>query len=403
MSEQPLRSYNAAAIAAALWDSADLEGAERYYLRALRETPADMEALHGMGRLKLAQNDLAAASIFLERALSLALQLPHTQRDELAQRIRRDLAWTLYRLDRFDLAAAHLEQLPELQALAAQLRAFEARPPYDVPPDVEEIVVPFLGTDPLPVISLTIGNTSHPFVIDTGSSQLVIDTGIFSEMELVSYGTHEATFASGQRAPVGYSILPEVMLGMVPVKDVPVEVMDVRRYAPQISGFVGINFLQRFHVLCDWREQLLRLRPRGNEPFVEWARMTAIPVWFFDTHLLLAPARLNRHETIAYLATGMAGGAFTVPQSTVEQAALDRAEEFVEGVGAAGATALESLRAERLCLGEWCREDMSGFAGFFPSELEWRYGFHVGALISHQFLKKNKLGLDFNRLRLYLE
>jgi hypothetical protein len=105
---------------------------------------------------------------------------------------------------------------------------------------------------------------------------------------------------------------------------------------------------------------------------------------------------------MAYLATGMAGSGFTVPVTTVRQAGMVEQEETVEGIGTAGATPLTITTIERLCLGPWCRGDVQGVCGFFPYELEWRYGFRVGILLGHDFLKGAKMGIDFQHLRLFL-
>lgn len=396
------QSADATAIASALWDSADFAGAEPHFRRAIEENAADMDALHGLGRLKLAQNELAAALLLLEQAHALSMNLAGGGRDELSFRIRRDLAWALYRVERFDLAAEQFELLPGQGSLAAQLRAFGTTQPYGLPADAEEIAMPFLGTDPLPIITLSIGGKEHAFVIDTGSGQLVLDTGIARGMGLPSYGIREATFASGQRAPIDHTILPTVTLGDVTIQHVPAEVMDVRRFAPQLSGFIGTSFLWRFHLLFDWEGQVLRLRPRRNgTPFQPTT--PGVPFWLFDSHLMLALARLNDHETVAYVASGMAGGAFTVPESTQHQAGLRSLEGSIQGVGAGGATEILLVEADTLCLGDWCRLNQEGFAGFFPAELEWRYGFRVGALVSHAFLHSRRWTVDFDAMRFHFD
>ncbi len=396
----PLRASNAAAIASALWDSADFAGAARHYERALAEDPTDIEALHGLGRLKLAQNEAAAALVLLERAESLATALPAAQSAELVRRIRHDLAWTFYRLDRYDLAAAHFARLPGQGARAAHFAAFGERAPYQTSA-WDEVVVPFLGTFPLPIIALTVGASDHPFVIDTGSDHLVLDTGLFQELGLPHLGASQASLASGASAAVVHTILPQLMLGDITLRDIPAEAMDIRRFAPQITGLIGASFLRRFHVLCDWTGKRLYLRPRSAAPFEQFTEMTVVPFWLFDGHLMLAPARLNEHETIAYIASGMAGGAFALPAATAASAALEWDDGEIEGVAASGKTTLATVRARQLCLGDWCRHDLEGFAGFFPEALEWRYGFRVGALFSHEFLKGNRWGIDFQRMRLY--
>lgn len=392
-------SSNAAAIASALWDSADFAGALMHYERAIRENPSDIEALHGMGRLKLAHNELAAAVLCLEQAYGLSLTLARSNR--LSQRICRDLAWAYYRLDRFDLAAQYFALLPEQDAFVAQLQAFGNTVPYRFSADLQEVALPFLGTDPLPIVTVVIGGKEHAFVIDSGSGQLVIDSHFLRELDLPSYGIQDVRFASGQKAPVSYTILPSIMLGEAVIGDVPAEVMDIRRFAPQISGFIGTTFLQRFHVLYDFAGQVLRLRPKRLSPFTQFENMTTVSFMLFDGHLMLSRAKINQHETIAYIASGMAGGAFTVPDSTVQQASLTNHDQTLEGISAGGTTSLMMVQAKQLCLAEFSRQNIEGFAGFFPAELEWRYGFRIGALLSHAFLKQNFWGIDFKKMKMY--
>lgn len=397
-----LRSSNAAAIASALWDSADFSQAAIHYERALQENPHDLEALHGYGHLKLVHNDLAAAALLLEQAHTLAINLAGGGRDEFSQRIVRDLALTYYRLDRFDLAAEYFAILPGKEGLTAQLRAFGSTSPYRISSDVKEIAVPFLGTDPLPIITLVIGGREHAFVIDTGSGQLVIDSSFLREIKLPNYGLDEARFASGERAPVGHTIIPQVRLGEAVIHHVPAEVMDIRRFAPQISGFIGSTFLQRFHLLFDFTGQVFRLRPKRVKPFEQFKEMLAVPFWLFDSHLMLARSQINHHQTMAYITTALAGAAFTAPNSTFEQANLTRDKNTIEGISPTGSIELMRVKAEKLCLEQLCCEDITGLVGFFPAELEWRYGFRIGALVSHTFFRhQNRWGIDFKTMRLY--
>lgn len=402
LGSEKLKAGNAAAVAAALWDSGDFDGAALFFERAVRENPSDLEALHGMGRLKLAQNDLAAAIVFLEQAQALALSVAGGGRDELSLRAKRDLAWAYYRLDRFDLAAALLEQLPQQQPLAQQLRAFGNRPPYQMAADVEEIALPFLGTDPLPVVTVVIGGKEHAFIIDTGAAQLTLDTAFLRELKLPSYGTTNARLASGTSAPLVYTIVPEITLGEATLYTIPAEVMDIRRYAPQISGFIGTNVLQRFHLLMDIEGEVLRLRPRRHQNPFATKGMMQMPLYWLDAHLLFTPLRLNQHNTITYLTTGLAGVDFAVPESTARQAQLRQAGGL-EGVSGGGSQAFEMVIAERVALGSWERTNVEGLLGFFPPELEWRYGFRVGAIASYALLRHKQIGINFDAMHLLIE
>jgi hypothetical protein len=402
LGSEKLMAGNASAVAAALWDSADFTNAALYFERAVRENPSDLEALHGMGRLKLAQNDLAAAVVFLEQAQALALSVAGGGRDELSLRAKRDLAWAYYRLDRFDLAADLLEQLPNQQALAHQLRAFANLIPYQIATDVEEIALPFLGTDPLLVVTLVIGGKEHAFIIDTGAAQLTLDTAFLRELNLPSYGTTNARLASGTSAPLVYTIVPDITMGEATLYNVPAEVMDIRRYAPQISGFIGTNVLQRFHVLMDIEGEVLRLRPRRHQNPFATKGMVELPLYWLDAHLLFTPLRLNQHHTITYLTTGLAGVEFAVPESTAHQAQLQRGGTL-QGVSGGGSQSLEMVMAERVALGAWERTQVEGLLGFFPPELEWRYGFRVGAIASYALLRHKQISINFDAMHLLIE
>jgi predicted aspartyl protease len=400
-SEKP-KAGNAAAVAAALWDSGDFANTALFFERAVQETPSDIEALHGMGRLKLAYNDLAAAILFLEQAQSLVLSFAGGARDELSLRIKRDLAWAYYRLDRFDLAADLFEQLPGQQPLAQQLRAFGGSTPYQMGVEVEEIALPFLGTDPLPVVTLVIGGKEHAFIIDTGAAQLTLDSAFLRELNLPTHGTTSARLASGTNAPLVYTIVPEVTLGEATLYNVPAEVMDIRRFAPQISGFIGTNVLQRFHVMMDIEGEVLRLRPlRHQIPFATRGKIE-LPLFWLDAHLLFTPLRLNQHHTMAYLTTGLAGVDFAIPESTARQARLQR-KGLLEGVSGGGSQDLELVIAERVAVGAWERTHVEGLLGFFPPELEWRYGFRVGAIVSYALLRHKQFGINFETMHLLIE
>jgi hypothetical protein len=221
-----------------------------------------------------------------------------------------------------------------------------------------------------------IDGKEHAFVIDTGASQLTLDTAFLRELDLPVYGSAEARLASGSTAPVVYSRLSEMTLGDVTLFDI--------------------------HVLLDIEGEVLRLRPaRFQMPFATTG-MTENPLYWLDGHLLFTPLHINDHATLAYLATGLAGVEFTAPESTARQAHLTHAGEM-EGVSAGAAEPYALVTAQRVALGQWERKDAEGLIGFFPPELEWRYGFRVGAIASFALLRHRRIVFDFAQMHLALE
>jgi hypothetical protein len=54
-------------------------------------------------------------------------------------------------------------------------------------------------------------------------------------------------------------------------------------------------------------------------------------------------------------------------------------------------------------MGAWERRDAEGLVGLFPLELEWRYGFRVGAIGGFALLRNQRMAIDFEAMRLSLE
>lgn len=119
------------AIGWALYDTGDFDGAARRFKEALQADPNDVEALQGLARIRLSRNDLAAAIVLLERALDV-LAVTAADTSDRERRLRHDLAWALYRVDRLDLAARHFSHLPEHEPIVRKLEAFDGKRPYAV-------------------------------------------------------------------------------------------------------------------------------------------------------------------------------------------------------------------------------------------------------------------------------
>lgn len=254
--------------------------------------------------------------------------------------------------------------------------------------------MPLLATDSVPLVALTIDARDHLFVVDTGSGELVLDRALKEELDLPDFGTRETTFAGGRRAPVTHSLMPEVTFDGVTVENVPVEVMDVRRRAPQLSGGVGLQFLLHFRPTFDYERKQLLLAP-PTAPLSPPAEAVEVPLRLFEGHVLVAPGAFNGHETFVALASGMAGGGFTCPATTVQQAGLSvDTDDAVPGVSVEGGEALVPVTAERLRLGPLEHRDVAGFVGGFTPSLEWRYGFRIGGVVAHDVLRRYRWTID---------
>ena len=150
-----------------------------------------------LGRIALLGNRFDDAEAWLQKANSL-------RPDETDPKVA--LAEVYYRQDEFDRAAAALNgidintnellqsQYPTLNV--AKLQSFAGQTPYQVQGGRSVDHVKFLQTDPLPLVSVRVnGGQEVTFFIDTGGSEVVLDTDFAKELGAPNYGS--------VRAPLG--------------------------------------------------------------------------------------------------------------------------------------------------------------------------------------------------------
>lgn len=361
--------------------------------------PQSFRALGLRGHVAVLENRLDEAEQFLQQALAVR----PTHRETLAL-----LAEAYYRRDRFAEAAPLLESIGE-EAKAAKLMAFEERKPYRARGD--RAVLPFLQTDPLPVVELSI-NGSEPaaFILDTGGGELILDREWAAELGVESVGTSRGTFGGDQRALVDHGAVGAVALGDLVLRNVPVQMLDTSpfsRVAPEheIRGILGTVLLYHFRPTIDYPGGRLVLEPRvpeSGEASEDPEGTVRVPFWLAGDHLIVARGRVNDADPLLFLVdTGLAGAAFTCPKSTLTEAGVELVPQAAgSGVGGGGEVTVVPFLLERLSLGEIERTQMPGLFGPFPESFEHGKGFRIGGLVSHAFFRPFAVTIDFDAMEI---
>jgi tetratricopeptide (TPR) repeat protein len=192
--------------AAQLFEAGKFTEAGDICARIVAQDPKDYSAILQLGRVALLANRLDDAQRWLEAAIAL-----HPDDDDAKVM----LAETFYRRDDFQKAAAALrgvevgsnrliiEQYPTLNV--AKLESFKGQTPYEVHGDGQTTRLKFLNTASLPVVSVRVNGGEVSFFIDTGGSELGLDTDFAKELGLPQFGNVQGTFAGGEQAKVGQS------------------------------------------------------------------------------------------------------------------------------------------------------------------------------------------------------
>ena len=94
-------------------------------------------------------------------------------------------------------------------------------------------------------------NTGHQgcFLIDTGGSELILDTDFARQAKAIEFGSEEGTFAGGASASYVHGRIDSFEVGGLTVKDLPVHLMDTQRFlavAPgrTVSGIIRLGLLR---------------------------------------------------------------------------------------------------------------------------------------------------------------
>jgi hypothetical protein len=116
----------------------------------------------------------------------------------------------------------------------------------------------------------------------------------------------------------------------------------------------------------------------------------------------LAEGQLNSAAAeMFFIDTGLAGFAFTAPESTLRAAGL-AIPPLGADKGGVGQSAAGEFRIASLRLGSHVRDNLKGLYGPFPPQLEQGLGVRIGGLVSHQFFRRYAVTFNFRRMSLEL-
>ena len=196
------------------------------------------------------------------------------------------LAETFYRRDDFQKAAAALngvdvssnklirEQYPTLNV--AKLESFKGQTPYELQGNGRITRLKFLKTDPLPVVNVRVnGGDEVTFFIDTGGSEVTLDTEFAKELGIPQFGAVQGTFSGGQHAEVQQGLIEALNVGDWTIKNLPTAMFPLRQLSKdlgvkRIDGVIGTTLFYLFLATMDYPRGELVLRRKTAESLEEF-------------------------------------------------------------------------------------------------------------------------------------
>ncbi len=382
-----------------LFQDGYFDQARTAYADVFSQDANNWRAAARLGYIALLGNQLETAQTWLKKADALKPNFAPIQALQ---------AETEMRQDHFAQAAPLMRVIGE-EAKAKQLESFGAAIPYHLDPAFKTATVKFVQTDLLPVVQVGInGHAPVNFFIDTGAADLTLDTDYAKEIGIQSLGGEKGTFAGGKQAAVGYGEADTLTLGNLTVKNVPVDLIQVRAMSGPvfgglpINGVIGTVFLSHFLSTLDYPKGQLILQPKGSDGTASGA--ISVPFWMAGDHYIVARGAINSSPSqLFFVDTGLAGGGFSASAATLKAAGIGLdTKEAAKGFGGGGTVQVTPFVVKTLSLGPAVGHDIQGLSTG-PLPVEDVFGFRLNGLISHGFFRPVALTLDFSKMQLRMQ
>ena len=390
--------------------------AEKLYSQIVTQNPKDYSATLQLGRIALLSNRLDDAQKWLEKAITLK---PGDADPKVM------LAEVFYRRDDFQKAAASLkgvdvksnklivEQYPTLNV--AKLESFKGQTPYELQGNGTSTRLKFVKTEPLPVVTVRVnGGDEVTFFIDTGGSEIALDTEFAKELGVPQLGTVEGTFSGGQHADVHLGRIESLTVGDWTIKNLPIAMLPLRQLSQgfgvkRIDGIIGTTLFYHFLATMDYPRGELVLRRKDARSLEEFkttlsGKGVAVPIWMASDHFMVGWGRVETlPPALLFVDSGLAGAGVKLAESVIKEAGIKLEENKAsEGAGGGGTLKIVPYTVHQLSFGGIKEENVPGlYDGPFPWEN--MFGFHLAGMVGHDFFKPYAVTFDFHNMQIFLQ
>ncbi|OJW19002.1 MAG: hypothetical protein BGO51_26820 [Rhodospirillales bacterium 69-11] len=391
----------------ALFRAGKFADAQAQYATIAASTPRDYHATLQLGRIALLGNRFTEAEAWLMKAHAL-------QPGETDAQVT--LAEVYYREDAFDKAAAALKgidvgknQLIQSQygtLNVAKLQSFAGQTPYQVQGDGSATTVKLLQTEPLPLVIVRVnGGKEVTFFIDTGGSEIALDTEFARELGVPNYGGVEGTFSGGQQATVSHTRIDSFGIGGWTIRNIPAVMLPLRQLSElaggrTIDGLIGTTLFSHFLTTLDYPRGELVLRKK-EAPFAPSG--VRVPFWMAGDHFMVGWGQVDTQPpSLMFVDTGLIGAGVKLGETMLKAARIKlETDKAQTGAGAGGTLRTVPYTVRSVSFGAVRETEVPGlYDGPFP--WEHLFGFYLAGMLGHDFYRPYAVTFDFDRMEIDL-
>lgn len=359
----------------AAFQRGDFVAAFNDYAAQVVSNPTDASALLGLGTLELYRNDLVDAREHLTQAQGLAPNNPMIER--------------------------RLRTLDERENKPGE---------FQIAMRGAQAAVPFVATDPLPLLRAKINGHDALLLLDTGAPAIGLTPAVAKRFGVASQSAGQGVFAGGKRAEVQKGRIDSVELPGVTVRGVPAAILpgEFDLGGHHIDGAVGTIFLEQFVSTIDYRRGRLILRPRSDSSVFERSarakRAAVESMWLVGDHFIFARARVHGlPEALFNIDTGGAGLGVQLTKTSLDGAAIvpdmSKARDFIGGGGPVRGV---PFSVKSVSLGAFTQHNVPGL--YFPDGNQFGiFPFAVAGALSHEFFHNTALTFDFEAMQMVVD
>jgi hypothetical protein len=364
--------FAAALQPSAAFHDGDFLAAQTGYTAELQQHPSDVEALFGLAQLAIYDNRLADARMWLDRAARIVPGDVRIEQDEHTIASRTD---------------------PNVDRISGSNTG----------------PIPFVTTDPLPSVHVSVNGRPATFIIDTGAPDIVLDPQFAQTLGVAVTGERQGTFAGGLHASVEQTSVGRLQLGGWSIDHIPAVVLPVANMLGDdrpVQGVIGTALLAHFLTTLDYIHGTLTVRdPAESQSFESAASLrgaASTQLWLVGDHFLF----IHAHAGLD------AGGLFNIDTGgtfgvQLTQSALDNAhvaldtDETSTGMGAGGPIAFVPFTTT-VSVGGLSENSVAGI--YMPGGDQFgMFPFTVTGTLSQGFFRHTALTLDLRAMRVVID
>ena len=308
-------------------------------------------------------------------------------------------------------------------SILEMMKSFEDKQPNQIDWNGKsETIIPFITSDPLPVVPVEINGKRINAVIDTGGPMFTVDQKLAKELGIKTASKSENKYAGGKTAETGLGQADSLTIGDVNIKNVPVMLgpfdgfKEAFKEYGDVHGIIGTSVLKEFVPTMDYPSGQLILRPRNeigrnnlNEMLANDKILEEIPFTLASTHFMFGKGSVNQKSNLNFfLDSGLGdpkGAGIILPEETIDSLKIPMPElkQVPEGQGGMGGSDYKEAHFDISSYGLGNLQLKNGLGYYFTGGLldyNEEVGFVRDGLISHHYFNNYKWSIDFDSMKM---